>query len=286
MGLVSKVTNIFGRRAVDLEARFKKRKTWCHTATGPINVVSEIKSDDRFTLKYVLSEKVNRVRERYGKLKFPSETEISTSLSHPRILGTLETGRADRDNQFVLGDFVDGPFLEDVLANSPKQLNGKQLRLVRQLANAIREIHNQGYIHRDLSSSCIVFDSQVDQLKVFNFSLMIPNEEKFKRIRNRAGTPLYMAPEVVRRKGADERADIFAFGILAYQLIARRHPWGVTENVSRSSLVFDTKPPVDIRTLVPKLKEPIAEAIMSCLEPDPQKRMSSIKKFLIATSMM
>ena len=282
MGLLGNITKIFGQKAVNLEARFKKRKTWCHTLTGPINVVSDIKADEKFTLKTVIAEKTNKIRERYGRLKFPSEGEIAESLSHPGILGTLETGRLQNDGQYILADFVDGPFLEEAIAYQPKMLRGKQLKLIRKLVEAISEIHNQGYIHRDLSTANIVLDPNFENLKIFNFSLMIPNEAEFKRISTRAGTPLFMAPEVVRRKGFDERVDIFAFGIIAYQIIALRHPWGVTENVSRSSLIFDTTTPANIQELVPKLDSKIAEAIMGCLHPDPEKRIPSMKKFAIA----
>lgn len=282
MGLLGNIAKIFGQKGVNLEARFKKRKTWCHTLTGPVNVVSDIKTDEKFTLKTIVAEKANKVRERYGRLKFPSECEITESLSHSGILGTLETGLLQDDGQYILADFVDGPFLEEAIAYKPRMLRGKQLKLIRNLAAAVMEIHNRGFIHRDLSTANIVLDSNFANPKIFNFSLTIPNEPEFKRVMTRSGTPLFMAPEVVRRKGFDERVDIFAFGVIAYQIIALRHPWGLTENVSRSSLLFDTSSPDDIQKFVPKLDRKVADAIMSCLEPDPEKRVPSMKKFAIA----
>lgn len=279
MGLLGNITKIFKQKSVNLEARFKKRKTWCHTPTGPINIVSDIKTEEKFTLKTIVAEKANKIRNRYGKLKFPSEGEITKSLSHSGILGTLEVGPLPNDDQYILADFVDGPFLEEAITHEPKKLRGKQLKLIRDLATAVMEVHHQGYIHRDLTTANIVLDSNFENPKIFNFSLTIPNQPDFRRVMTRTGTPLFMAPEVVRRKGFDERIDVFAFGIIAYQIIALRHPWGVTENVGRSSLVFDTTPPVDIQKLVPKLDRQIADAIMSCLNPDPENRTPSMKRF-------
>lgn len=279
MQLINNLKGLFRGNAKKLDHRFKKRKTWFHTLTGTVNVVTEIDQTDKFGLKTVQAEKVEKVRSRYARLKFPSESEISECIQHEHVLGTLESGRANKNDTYILTDYIDGPFLEEVILNHGKKLRGKQIKLIQQLADAVTAIHDHGFIHRDLSPKNILCNSTLDQLKVCNFSLTIPNSAEFLRIKNRVGTPLYMAPEIIRRRGTDERVDMFAFGVIAYQIITLRHPWGVTDNNSQSALVFDSKPPVDIRQIVPQLSSSVGKAIMKCLEVDPDHRFASMKQF-------
>jgi serine/threonine-protein kinase len=87
-----------------------------------------------------------------------------------------------------------------------------------------------------------------------------------------------MAPEVVRRRQADKRLDIFSFGITAYEICTGRAPWP-KGSTGKAAMAHDT-PPNDIREAWPEIPAPLATAIMACLSADPEKRPESMAKFL------
>jgi serine/threonine-protein kinase len=97
---------------------------------------------------------------------------------------------------------------------------------------------------------------------------------------NRTGTPLYMAPEIVRRRHTDQRVDIFALGVTAYRLLTWEFPWPASETSGMAALAHDTQKPADIFKYRPKLNRTLGQAIMKCIEPDPLKRPETVEQFL------
>jgi serine/threonine-protein kinase len=81
-----------------------------------------------------------------------------------------------------------------------------------------------------------------------------------------------MAPEIVRRRATDKRLDFFSFGVTAYQLCAFELPWPTADVTGKAAVAHDTKQPVDIFAVCPRLNRKLGETIMQCIEPDPDKR--------------
>jgi serine/threonine-protein kinase len=106
----------------------------------------------------------------------------------------------------------------------------------------------------------------------------VPDKPVFLQPGNRIGTPNYMAPEVVRRRQADKRLDVFSFGVTAYEICTLHSPWprGTSGHVA---LAHD-QPPEDVRRHWPEIPEPLAVAIAACLAADPDKRPPTMERFL------
>ena len=113
---------------------------------------------------------------------------------------------------------------------------------------------------------------------LFDFGLTVPDKPVFLQPGNRIGTPNYMAPEVVRRRQADKRIDLFSFGITAYEICTLDLPWP-RGSTGKAALAHDT-PPSDIREHWPEIPEPLAAAVMACLNAEPSKRPASMENFL------
>jgi serine/threonine-protein kinase len=97
---------------------------------------------------------------------------------------------------------------------------------------------------------------------------------------NRTGTPLFMAPEIVRRKPTDERVDLFSLGVSAYQMWTFDFPWPANDTTGRGALQHDSKDPTPIEERVPGINRTAARTIMQCLAPDANNRPQTAEAIL------
>ena len=97
---------------------------------------------------------------------------------------------------------------------------------------------------------------------------------------NRTGTPNYMAPEVVRRRMTDQRVDLFSLGVTIYQLCALDLPWPSQDVTGKAAMLHDTKQPVHLLEVCPKLDPKLAEIIMKSISVQPGDRPQSVDEFL------
>jgi eukaryotic-like serine/threonine-protein kinase len=149
---------------------------------------------------------------------------------------------------------------------------------LRQAAQALAAVHAAGFIHRDVCPRNLIFTADCRTLKLTDFGLTIPATPPFLRPGNRTGTPNYMAPELVRRTATDQRVDVFAFGVTAYQICTATLPWP-SGDTGMAAMGHD-RPPSDIRRHRPAIHEDLARAIHFCIEPDPKKRCPTLESFL------
>ena len=278
MGLLSVFTGAFGAKRTKLDQRFDFNRKWIQGSGGRFHIVKERSSGKTFGIKLIDPEKEKQFRSRF-ETKFSSEAQIALSFQHSNIVKTYEIGVSQQGNDFILMELIQGVLLENAVAERQARVQKNGIQIIRQLAKALQYIHEQGYIHRDFCPRNILIDSEFTTVKLFDFGLTVPNAAEYRLPKNRTGTPIYMAPEIVRRRATSVSVDLFAFGITAYQILTLEHPWGVEENSSKSALLFDSRKPTEIREHLPRLPSQIADAIMSCLEADPSKRCDSIKKF-------
>jgi len=230
-------------------------------------------------LKLLDTEKTAAVEARSRGLNKPSEGQIGMAITHPNIVKTLEFGSIGDGQQFILLEYLDGPGLNSLIIGRGKVLDGKRVRLIREAAEAVAAVHAAGYIHRDVCPRNFVVARDGSWIKLIDFGLTVPSTPPFMQPGNRTGTPNYMAPEIVRRKKTDQRVDVFAFGVTAYEICTFELPWprGTT---GRAAMNHDTQEPVDIRNYRPKINPVLAEAIMQCLHANPDLRPPSMDKFL------
>lgn len=282
MSILSALKGVFGGKVVDLEGRFRFGPKWIQGATGRFHFVEEAATGNRFGLKIVDSAKAKKFRDRFAVKSFPSEGEIALSLHHNNIVKTHEIGISKEGNEFILMDLLEGPLLEAMISERDRKLAKLRFAIMAQLTKAVQAVHNAGFIHRDICPRNVILDSQSRRLKLFDFGITLPDQPAFRQPRNRTGTPLYMAPEIVRRKETDSKVDMFSLGVTMYQILVFEHPWGLTENTSKSALLFDSRKPTDIREHDSSIDAEVAAAIHSCLEPDPAKRCPSVKHLHMA----
>ena len=175
-------------------------------------------------------------------------------------------------------EFLEGAGINSVLVGDEKLLEGRQVRFIRQTAEALAAVHAAGYIHRDVCPRNLILTGEGDDLKLIDFGLTVPATEDFMQPGNRTGTPNYMAPELVRRRPTDQRLDVFAFGVTAFEICTRELPW-TRGGDGMAAMSHDTEP-ADIHKYRPEIHPVLAKSIHACIEPDPEKRCPSMEKFL------
>ncbi|MFM7108203.1 MAG: serine/threonine-protein kinase [Planctomycetaceae bacterium] len=275
MGLLSGLFGGSGR--VDLWKRFERLRESNSGTMSTFYKVRDTKTGEVRGLKVVDRVKAAPIEGRYKGLGKPSEGEIGMAIVGPHIGRTVEAGVSTDGEQFILQEFIEGTLLHAVLSAKKPLPPARRLDLVRQAAEAVATVHKAGFVHRDICPRNFMLRPD-GRLVLFDFGLAVPDKPVFLQPGNRIGTPNYMAPEVVRRRQADKRIDVFSFGVTAYEICTLDSPW--PRGSSGSVALAHDSPPADIRDRWPEIPPALAAAIMSCIAADPAKRPASLEAFL------
>lgn len=268
------------KRKLDVRKRFEIQREAISGTMSQFYVARDREQDKVVGLKVLDKKKTEAFESRFKGLKKPTEGEISFQFDHPNIVKTLEYGLTTEGEQYLVMELIEGPGINFLLSPEHRaMLEGTRLPLIRQIAEAVGEVHRKGFIHRDVCPRNVMVDSESGVLKLIDFGLTVPNTPDFTRPGNRTGNPNYMAPELVRRLKTDHRLDVFAFGVTAYELCTFDLPWqrGVT---GKAAMDHASKPPQPLLKRRPETNRQLAEAIMSCVEPELTKRCESMEEFL------
>ncbi len=282
MGLLNKLQSLFKNNRVDIGERFELLREAVSGTMSNFYMARDRKTDQVVGLKIADSEKLQFFENRFKGLGKPPEGEIAMRFHHPLIVETYEHGLTTDGVRYIVMEFVKGPGLHQLLHNRDDVVRRRRLQIVRELAESVAEVHRQGFIHRDVCPRNFIWCEESQRIKLIDFGLTLPDQKDFRQPGNRTGTPLYMAPEVVRRRWTDHRLDIFALGVTAYHVCTFELPWPVTETSGMAAMAHDTAEPEDIFFYRPKLDPTLGQAIMKCIEPKPDDRPATLDQFLSA----
>jgi eukaryotic-like serine/threonine-protein kinase len=275
LAFLQKFTDMFKDRRVDINERFELLREAISGTMSNFYMARDRKTCKTVGLKILDPEKCAAFEARFKGLKKPSEGEIAVQFKHPRIVETYEYGPTKDGRQYLTMEFVEGQGLHAILKNQNSYLDGKRLNLFRQMTEAIDAVHRAGFIHRDVCPRNFIVSADASSLKLIDFGLTLPIQREYLLPGNRTGTPLYMAPEIVRRKPTDQRVDIFALGVTAYQMWTFDFPWPSSDATGTGALQHDSREPTPINEYCPKINRTIARTIMLCIQADPNKRPES-----------
>jgi serine/threonine-protein kinase len=275
MGLLDQFKSLLDRK-LNIDQRYELLREAVSGTMSSFYMARDRKTGEVVGLKVLDVEKTMFFEARFKGLEKPSEGEIAVQLDHPRIVKTLGFGVTSSGEQYILMEYLDGPGLNSLIKDRSPLLEGNQVQLIRQMADAIGAVHKAGFIHRDICPRNFICSSDAASLKLIDFGLTVPATKEFMQPGNRTGTPNYMPPEIVRRRATDQRVDIFAFGVTAYQLCALELPWPTQDVTGKAAMLHDTQPPVDIREVCPQLNASLGKLIMQCLHVQPSDRPQTI----------
>lgn len=210
--------------------------------------------------------------------RFQREQEIGEKLDHPGVMKVFPN--KDHSQFYMAMEWVDGRLLRQILNEQRKFAPERAIKIALQIAQALEYIHAHGVVHRDLKPENIMVDAQ-DRIKLIDFGIAANVGSKrltFAKFTQTMGTPDYISPEQVKGKRGDGRSDIYALGVMLYEMLTGKVPFTGSNafTIMNDRLLNNPVPPREIDpTLSPQLQEVIYRAI----EREPSKRYPDARQF-------
>jgi serine/threonine protein kinase len=255
---------------------------------GPYRVVERIKDGSVGTV-WKVADVQNKVfalklisennSKRPHKVKqFRKEARLGQRLEHANIVKVYEYDSNGGRPYFVM-DFFHSENLKYCLTNQPERVNGREFFILRQVADAMAYIHAQRIVHKDLKPENILVNDRAEA-RLIDLSLAQEKWDGFLGIgRTVGGTPSYMAPEQILNKKLDSRTDIYAFGAVAYETVAKR-PVFFANSQNELFKKHIQEPPAPLRHTVQGINPALEAMILRCLEKNPAQRWQDMTQIL------
>ena len=212
--------------------------------------------------------------------RFKQELLLASRISHKNILRIHDLGEAD-GVKFISMAFVDGPDLHHILKDSGKLPIERAHNIAVQLCEALDAAHSEGVVHRDLKPQNILMGPG-DHVYVSDFGLAKSLESSsagMTRTGQYLGTPRYMAPEQVETGPVDRRTDLYALGLILFEMVAGESPFKGESTLQVMYRRVKEKAP-NPREINPEIPAYFSAIILHCLERDPARRYQDAKELL------
>ncbi len=213
--------------------------------------------------------------------RFARESKALAALSHPNLLALYDVG-AEQEISFAVAELLEGETLRARFNNGPVPWR-KAVAIAAAVADGLAAAHAKGVVHRDLKPDNIFLTSD-GRVKILDFGLarvkpaVSPQDRSCVPTQTEAGTVMgtvgYMSPEQVRGDPADVPSDIFSFGCVLYEMLARRRPFARGTAAQTMAAILDADPP-DLAASGQQIPAELERIVTHCLEKNPYQRFQS-----------
>ena len=205
-----------------------------------------------------------------AKARFLAEARTAGNIAHENVISIYDFGWDEQQGLFMVMEFLQGEDLRSAIRNGHTGDLGNKLRIAIAIGRALGFVHNAGIIHRDVKPENVHI-STAGVVKLMDFGIAKMEDLSMTRAGFVLGTPSYMAPEQVRGEKITEQVDVYAFGILLFELLTGRKPieGETVEQIFRSIM----NEPLDLRPLgAAGLPRPVIDVVAACTAKNPADR--------------
>lgn len=209
---------------------------------------------------------------------FENEVQMTTALSHPRIVGALG-GYPTGAGAYLALEFCESTLQETALSAAALPL-GTAYQLVLDVAQGLAHSHERGILHRDVKPANVFVKEGRAKLGDFGTGFFIGDAFSGEAQRARVGTAFYMAPETFRGVNASAKSDLYSLGVLAYELVSGTRPF-TGETADELMLAHTSGVPLGLRHYRPEVSPEVNQIVATAMSYDPSKRFGSVQAFLL-----
>ena len=234
-------------------------------------------------IKFIRTDKLTEENKKQALGRFKREAQKTAHLLHPNIVTVTDFGEFESIPYLVMRYIPGGRTLKG-MTGSPMPY-AKAVDLIMPIIGALQTAHEQGIIHRDVKPSNVLLTGQdIPMLSDFGIAKVLDSDGKSETLTSAGttvGTPEYMAPEQWHDSDVDARADIYALGVVIYEMLTGRPPFK-GRNTTGTMIAALTEPLPPARDFAPDLPVEIAQVVEKALAKKPEDRFTSMKEFGLA----
>ena len=206
-------------------------------------------------------------------LRFEREAQAATALAHPNIVEIYDVGDY-KGHHYIVMEYVRGMTLKQVIRERGPLLNEEAVDIMKQLTSAVSEAHNRGIIHRDIKPQNVIVKAD-GSVKILDFGIaMAKGSMQLTQANNVMGSVHYLAPELARGESASPQSDIYALGIVLYEMLAGDVPFKAEQAVQVALRHMREKVP-SVRIANPTVPQSIDNIIARATAKNPADRYRS-----------
>ncbi len=216
--------------------------------------------------------------------RFRTEALAASRMDHPNVLRVLDFGREPDGMHYLVTEQLDGIDLIDLMSQEERLEPPRAARIVRQICSALQHAHDRGVVHRDIKPENVRVvrregdDGKVTEVvKLLDFGTAFLSDGTAPSGRLVIGTPAYMSPEQASGDRVDARTDVYAMGVLMFELATGRLPFERSSAVALAAAHIECPPPAP-SSLDERVSPALESIILSCLQKDPSKRPQSARR--------
>src|SRR5471030_2674107 len=206
-----------------------------------------------------------------ARRRFVRGCEVLSKLNESEfIVGYVEHGKADGTHYLIM-DYIEAANLKELFARQDPILVENVAQILIDMASGLEHVHESGFMHLDFKPENVLV-TRNGNVRLIDFDLALPIPEKPVKLSRNPGTPGYMSPEQLKREPIDPRADIFAFGVSAYELVTNHKPFPGETPAEILAAQMDNSTPVPVREHNPGIPPALEKVILKCLQREPDRR--------------